>query len=85
MCILSANVLSLGPEMDDKLHANYKVSLLEKQFADIGVIIAGLQEGRARRSEHRDSEHFNMYISSADERGSYGVQVWVAKKFGGAD
>ena len=60
-----------GPSLIGRVH------ILECQFNDADAAIVGIQEGRSRASQTRESVYYNMYVASADAAGSYGVQIWV--------
>ena len=54
-----------------------KVQMLERQFADRGVHIIGIQEGRAKASHERMGTEYKMLTAAADPKGDFGVQLWV--------
>ena len=82
----SANVCTLGPAEIDKENKNLKTggllytgraAVLEECFDSNGFDFVGVQEARIRKNQTRRGRHYTMYASSANERGQYGVQLWV--------
>ena len=57
-----------------------KVQMLEQQFNDFQLDVVGIQEGRSRMMQERSGLYYNMYVAAANERGSYGVQIWARRK-----
>ena len=54
-----------------------RVQVVEHVLSDYGVMLAGLQEGRAKSKAVQNGVFYTIYCSPADEKGSYGSQVWI--------
>ena len=80
----TASVLTLHPHTIDKSSANVsgvclrsKITLLEQQFRDHLYDVVGVQEGRSKRTEQTEGQHYTMLAAAAEPDGSLGVQCWV--------
>ena len=85
--LIQANVCTLHP--GELKHAKTKQNcgstarmvFLDSAFSDEGAHFACIQEARIPGDGVHSCQNFRMYRSSADDNGSYGVQVWVLHKF----
>ena len=80
----SVNVTSLKPKCGLAAYNRVagksmvsRVQVVEHVLNDYGVMLAGLQEGRAKSKAVQNGVFYTMYCSPADEKGSYGSQVWI--------
>ena len=56
-----------------------KRAVLKKQFLEEEVLMIGLQETRLQQTATLPDAHFIMLHAGANERGQYGVALWVNK------
>ena len=85
--LIQANVCTLHP--GELKHAKTKQNcgstarmiFLDNAFTEAGVHVACIQEARVPCDGVHSCQNFRMYRSSADDDGSYGVQVWILHKF----
>ena len=80
----TANVQTLLPWQEDRSYAKNsinplysKVEILETNFAERGLQVVGIQEGRARSSSLQIGTKYKRAMSAAYPDGSCGVQTWV--------
>merc|ERR1712085_63276 len=62
------------------LKSNEQKKLLAKQLQDRGVLLAGIQEGRAKATEIRMYGDFLVVRAKANDAGSYGCELWLSTK-----
>eukprot|EP00929_Paragymnodinium_shiwhaense_P069733 TRINITY_DN35186_c0_g1_i3.p1 TRINITY_DN35186_c0_g1~~TRINITY_DN35186_c0_g1_i3.p1 ORF type:complete len:1769 (+),score=383.89 TRINITY_DN35186_c0_g1_i3:478-5784(+) len=85
--VASANVLTMAGEDDAARSAGSGMNVLGRgrmlmqQFNGAGVKVVGIQEARSSEAKYM-TEHY-LVASSAADKGNYGCQIWLAKKWPG--
>ena len=80
--VASANVNTLSPSDDaadgPTLSVTGRILALQSQFAQCGLQIVGIQEGRMRASALRTCPDFFCLVSTANASGCFGCELWVS-------
>ena len=74
---VSVNVQTLAEDRDHGLDG--RVPYVREQLEHVGATLIGLQETRSRQTETVVSQTHLRYTSAADNRGNYGVELWVSR------
>ena len=77
MRLLSINVQTLSEHHADGVQG--RVPYVREQLVHQQVLLAGLQETRAKETETIVSSSHFRFLSAADQRGCLGVELWVAR------
>ena len=57
-----------------------RVGFLQKQFADLGLHIIGLQETRSQGQVTRHNQHWWVFQSGCTEAGTHGIELWFTRR-----
>ena len=87
LCFATANVSTLSPSelkwssVAQSCGSTSRTLILDGLFAQAGIHIICIQEGRLPHDGQSKCVNFTSYRAGANGRGSGGVQIWVANKF----
>ena len=77
--IASANVLTLLPKRGPAgVQGRARMEMLQKQFAQEGYHLIGVQEARVRTEIKIEQEGFLVFSAPASAAGHYGCQLWIS-------
>ena len=77
--IASANVLTLLPKRGPAgVQGRARMEMLQKQFAQEGYHLIGVQEARVRTEIKIEQDGFLVFSAPASAAGHYGCQLWIS-------
>ncbi|CAE7949130.1 unnamed protein product [Symbiodinium sp. KB8] len=77
---LTVNVQSLHSDRTTPAaEPDARAGLIREQLAQLGVSVAALQETRAHSNELFQSQTHLRFVSSRDDQGSYGTELWFSR------